>query len=135
MSYVLTDIEKEIVALREEQKLSFRLIGEQCGMTTSKATHLYHKASRMLRANRCHELRQKQNLITVSFELSIGETVILQRILQLFQSWKMSNCRGNSAEWHALQSDPDYLSAIDLQRRLSDLEHRERRKATPDAAK
>lgn len=134
MDHILTDQEKEIVALREEQRLSFRLIGERCGMTTSKATYLYHNACRMLRIDRYHQLRRKQDLKGVSFDLTIGETVVLQHILQLFQSWKISDCRGNFTAIEDLKKDPDYLAAIDLHKRLSALELDERRKVSPPSS-
>ena len=81
MKYTLTDQEQTIVTLREEQKLSFRAIGERLELSASKTSYAYHRATRKLRVNRFHTLREEQNQNMVSFSLSVGEAVTLQRIL------------------------------------------------------
>lgn len=69
MKYPLTDQEQTIVKLREEQKLSFRAIGERLELSPGKTSYAYHRAARKLRRNRFHELREEQNRIIVSFPL------------------------------------------------------------------
>lgn len=122
MKYTLTDQEQTIVTLREEQKLSFRAIGERLELSASKTSYAYHRATRKLRVNRFHALREEQNQSMVSFSLSVGEAVTLQRILSLFQSWKMKDCRGNYSELQKAWNDPEYLAAEGLGKRLSALE-------------
>lgn len=122
LPYTLTDQEQTIVTLREEQKLSFRAIGERLELTPNKTSYAYHRAARKLRINRFHELREEQNQIMVSLSLSVGEAVILQRILSLFRAWKMDDCRNNDPELQEIWNDPEYLVAEDLEKRLSALE-------------
>ena len=122
MKYTLTDQEQTIVTLREDQKLSFRAIGERLELSASKTSYAYHRATRKLRVNRFHALREEQNQNMVSFSLSVGEAVTLQRILSLFQSWKMKDCRGNYSELQKTWNDPEYLAAEGLGKRLSTLE-------------
>ena len=122
MKYTLTDREQTIVTLREEQKLSFRAIGERLELTPNKTSYAYHRAARKLRINRYHQLREEQNLIMVSLSLSVGEVVILRRVLSLFREWKRKDCRGNYSELQKIWNDPEYLVAGDLETRLSGLE-------------
>lgn len=122
LPYTLTDQEQTIVTLREEQKLSFRAIGERLELSANKTSYAYYRAARKLRLNRYHELREEQNRIMVSLSLSVGEAVILQRILSLFQEWKRKDCRSNYSELQRVWSDPEYLVAEDLEKRLSGLE-------------
>lgn len=122
MKYQLTDQEQAIVTLREEQKLSFRAIGERLELSPSKTSYVYHQATRKLRHNRFHELREEQNQILVSFSLTVGEAVTLQRILFLFWKWKMKDCWANDTEFQELKNDPEYLAAEDMKKRLAALE-------------
>ncbi|MBO5034404.1 MAG: hypothetical protein J6C43_02190 [Oscillospiraceae bacterium] len=122
MKYTLTDQEQTIVTLREEQKLSFRAIGERLELSANKTSYAYHRAARKLRINRFHELREEQNQVMVSLSLSVGEVVILRRILSLFQTWKIDDCRNNDPELQETRNDPEYLAAENLEKRLSDLE-------------
>ena len=119
MKYTLTDQEQTIVTLREEQKLSFRAIGERLELSANKTSYAYHLAARKLRINRFHELREEQNQIIVSLSLSV---VILRRILSLFQTWKIDDCRNNDPELQEIWNDPEYLAAENLEKRLSTLE-------------
>lgn len=122
LPYTLTDQEQTIVTLREEQKLSFRAIGERLELSANKTSYAYHRAARKLRINRFHELREEQNQVMVSLSLSVGEVVILRRILSLFQTWKIDDCRNNDSELQEIWNDPEYLAAENLEKRLSDLE-------------
>lgn len=122
MKYQLTDQEQAIVTLREEQRLSFRAIGELLELSPNKTSYIYHQTTRKLRHNRFHELREEQNQIIVSFPLMVGEVVILRRILFLFQKWKRGDCRGNHPEFQELKNDPEYLAAEDMEKRLAALE-------------
>ena len=122
MKYTLTDQEQTIVTLREEQKLSFRAIGERLELSANKTSYAYHRAARKLRINRFHELREEQNQVMVSLSLSVGEVVILRRILSLFQTWKIDDCRNNDPELQETRNDPEYLAAENLEKRLFDLE-------------
>lgn len=122
LPYTLTDQEQTIVTLREEQKLSFRAIGERLELSANKTSYAYHRAARKLRINRFHELREEQNQVMVSLSLSVGEVVILRRILSLFQTWKIDDCRNNDPELQEIWNDPEYLAAENLEKRLSDLE-------------
>ena len=108
MKYTLTDQEQTIVTLREEQKLSFRAIGERLELSANKTSYAYHLAARKLRINRFHELREEQNQIIVS--------------LSLFQTWKIDDCRNNDPELQEIWNDPEYLAAENLEKRLSTLE-------------
>lgn len=122
LPYTLTDQEQAIVTLREEQKLSFRAIGERLELSPSKTSYTYYQATRKLRLNRFHELHDKQNQIIVSFSLTVGEAVTLQRILSLFGTGKMKDCWANNAEFQELKNDPEYLAAEDMKKRLAALE-------------
>lgn len=67
-------------------------------------------------------LREEQNRIIVSFPLFVGEVALLRRILSLFQKWKWKDCRSNSSELQEVLKDPEYLAAIDMEKRLAALE-------------
>lgn len=122
LPYPLTDQEQTIVKLREEQKLSFRAIGERLELSSGKISYAYHRAKRKLRLNRFHELREEQNRIIVSFPLMVGEVVVLRHILSLFREWKRKDCRNDPSELQEVWNDPEYLAAEDLEKRLSALE-------------
>lgn len=112
--------EEEIVDLREREKMSFRAIGERCQLSAQQVSVIYHKAQRKRRLERAHMMWEEQNQKIASLELSIGEAVILQRILLLFQCWKLKECR--KGEGKEIFEDPDYVVAEKLLSRARKLE-------------
>lgn len=127
MSEKITQREQEIVDLREREQMTFRAIGERYQLSAGQAAGIYHKVQRKQRLERARVMRQAQNQKVVSLEISVGEIVMLQRILYLFQHWKMKDSWGREGEWEQTREDPDLVTAEELLRRICKLE-REARK-------
>lgn len=127
MSEKITQREQEIVDLREREQMTFRAIGERYQLSAGQAAGIYHKVQRKRRLERARVMRQAQNQKVVSLEISVGEIVMLQRILYLFQHWKMKDSWGRKGEWEQTREDPDFVTAEELLRRICKLE-REARK-------
>lgn len=123
----LTEQEKAVVKLREREKLSFRAIGERYGISPSKASTIYYRAQRELKIRQYRELWREQNQKEVSFPLTLGEAVVLKRILVLFQDWKLNDCQKTERGYRELCQDPEHLTAKALEQRLILLEQKTRK--------
>lgn len=120
---------EEIAELRELQGMTFKAIAERYQISPGKASYLYHDLQRRRRVQRHRELYEAQNQITVSFSLTLGEAVILQRLLLFYQKRVFAE----SARRGDLADDPDYNTSEALLRRLFRLEHETREKARQEA--
>lgn len=117
---------KEIADLREQQGMTFKAIGEMYQISPGRASYLYQKFLRQRRIARFHELYEQQNQMTVSIKMTLGELVVLQRILSFYQTWVL---RGNSRrfrEENPLFQEPDYVTAEYLNSRFAKLEKEKR---------
>lgn len=124
----ITEREDEIMRLREIEGLSYRVIGEQFGISKSRASQIYHSILRKRREQQWKEFYEAQNRKTVSFELTLGEIVILQRILvcyMLEERGKIWHTRTNSDQ-EELENSIDYMTAESLSRRLHVTENQNR---------
>ncbi|MCI9403200.1 MAG: hypothetical protein HFF04_05970 [Oscillospiraceae bacterium] len=120
---------EEIAELRELHGMTFKAIAERYQISPGKVSYLYHDLQRLRRLARYRELREAQNQITVSFSLTLGEAVILQRLLLFYQKRVFAE----SARRGDLADDPDYNTSEALLRRLFRLEHETREKARQEA--
>ena len=121
---------EEIAALREQQGMTFKAIGEQYQMTPGRASYLYQTFLRRRRIARIHELYEQQNQTTVSVKMTLGEVVVLQRILSHYQTWVLRETSRRFREGNPLFQEPDYVTAEYLSERLAGLE-KEKRKGAP----
>lgn len=119
---------EEIAALREEQGMTFKAIGELYQISPGKASYLYQDFLRRRRLARVHELYEEQNQIEVSIKMTLGEVVVLQRILTFYQTWALRENSRRAREENPLFKEPDYVTAGYLNSRLARLE-KEKRKA------
>lgn len=127
MNEKITQREQEIVDLREREQMTFRAIGERYQISAGQAANIYHRAQRSRRLERARMMREEQNQKIVSLEISVGEIVMLRRILYLFQHWKMKDSWSRKSEWEQVREDPDFVTAGELINRICKLE-REARK-------
>lgn len=119
---------EEIAALREEQGMTFKAIGELYQISPGKASYLYQDFLRRRRLARVHELYEEQNQIEVSIKMTLGEVVVLQRVLTFYQTWALRKNSRRAREENPLFKEPDYVTAKYLNSRLAKLE-KEKRKA------
>lgn len=119
---------EEIAALREEQGMTFKAIGELYQISPGKASYLYQDFLRRRRLARVHELYEEQNQIEVSIKMTLGEVVVLQRVLTFYQTWALRENSRCAREENPVFKEPDYVTAGYLNNRLAKLE-KEKRKA------
>lgn len=118
----LKEKEEEITDLREQQGLTFKAIGERYHISPDKASRIYHRVQYNRREQRRQELRREENQQVVAFELTLGEAVILQRILYAFGTWKLRDGNYRIGKKHGAVQDADYIVSRELGRRLIALE-------------
>lgn len=119
---------EEIAILREQQGLTFRAIGETLRLPPGKVSYLYHELQRQRRILRYRELREQQNQIAVSLSLTLGEGLVLQKVLSFYQNRMFrenSRYLGCGAQF---PDDPDFAVAEELLRRISELDYETRQK-------
>lgn len=121
-------IAEEIAALREEQGMTFKAIGELYQISPGKAFYLYQDFLRRRRLARVYELYEEQNQIEVSIRMTLGEVVVLQRVLTFYQTWALRENSRRAREENPVFKEPDYVTAEYLNNRLAKLE-KEKRKA------
>lgn len=113
----LTKRELEIAQLREKEKQTFKIIGKRFGISASRASRIYHLIQRKRRTAKRQGLLLPENQVILSFSLSRGEAIVLDKILSATLEGRLDYQL--QIESHEL--DPDYLCAVELQRRLSAL--------------
>lgn len=124
----ITAREEEIQRLREVEGLTYREIAERYGINPSRVSQIYHSILRKRREQQQKEFYESQNRKTVSFELTLGEIVVLQRILvcyMLGESGKIWHTRTNSDQ-EELENSIDYMTAESLSHRLHVTENQNR---------
>ncbi len=122
----------EIAGLREQQGMTFKAIGEMYHISPGKASYLYQDHLRRRRIARYREIHEEQNQINVSVPMTLGEIAVLCRILSLYQIWVLRENSRRAKEENPLFKEPDYVTAEYLNRRLSELERKKRRKTRED---
>lgn len=119
---------EEIAELREQQKMTFKAIGEKYQIPAEKASRLYQDFLRYRRIARYWELHEKQNQMTVMVKMTLGELVVLQRILNLYQAWVFRESSHRTRKENPLFQEPDSIMAEHLIRRFSKMEREKRQK-------
>lgn len=117
----LTERELEIFRLRDSEGLSYGAISERLGITKRRASQLYHDVLRHQRKVRREEFYKKENAKIITFVLTLGEVVVLQRILDDYAFNKQNKLRHTicNPDLDALRTECiDYISAEKLSRRL-----------------
>ena len=120
---------EEIAGLREQGGMTFKAIGELYQISPGKVSYLYQDHLRRRRVMRSRELHEAQNQITVSFALTLGEAVILQRILSFYRRRIFCKNSRQLGKEDSIFQDPDYLTAESLSLRLFRLESKTRRES------
>lgn len=120
---------EEIAALREEQGMTFKAIGEPYQISPGKVSYLYQKFLYRRRLARVRELYEEQNQMEVSLKMTLGEAVALQRILTFYQTWVLRESSHRTREENPLFREPDYVTAKYLHDRLVKLEKEKRQAA------
>lgn len=114
--------EEELTDLREQQGLTFKALGERYHISPAKASQIYHKVQFNRQVQRRREMRRQENQQVVAFELTLGEAVVLQRILYAFGTWKLRDGNYRIGKKYGALQDVDYITSGELRRRLMDLE-------------
>ena len=122
----LTDLEQEIFTLREQKCLTYKAIGEQFHISPSRASQIFHAAQRKLQAAKRRELYLEENKMVVPVELSLGEIVVLRRILLVFSTWYFHKEPHSLSRWNECLKDVDYTTGEELGKRLFAIEQKVR---------
>lgn len=113
----LSGREQEIIRLREEEHWTFRAIGTQFKISYARASQIYHRAQRKQRDAKRALLLQSENRLRLSFFLTRGEGILLDKILSAVLDGQLNRC----LQIESPELDPDYLCAAELHKRLSQL--------------
>ena len=119
---------EEITKLREQQGLTFKAIGEKYQISPGKASYLYQDFLRRRRLARVREMYEQENRLTVSVKITLGEIVVLRRILAFYQTWVRRESLRRRGE-NPLFQEPDCVTAEYLSSRFGELEKEKRRRA------
>ena len=119
---------EEITKLREQQGLTFKAIGEKYQISPGKASYLYQDFLRRRRLARVREMYEQENRLTVSVKITLGEIVVLRRILAFYQTWVHRESLRRRGE-NPLFQEPDCVTAEYLSSRFGKLEKEKRRRA------
>lgn len=111
-----------IADLRDQQGLTYKAISEKLQISPGKVSYLYQELQRRRRIKRYRELRESQNQISVLLPLTLGEGLVLQKVLSLFSRESSRYVRSRTQ----LCSDPDFVIAEKLYQRLSALDQKAR---------
>lgn len=124
----ITERELEIARLREGEGLSYRAIGERYGITPGRASQLYHSLVRKRQERQWKEFNEAQNQKNVSIDFTLGEIVVLQRILHCYMLEERGKIRHtlNNPDMELLESGVDYITAERLSSRLCAAENQNR---------
>ncbi len=120
---------EEIAQLREQQGMTFKAIGEMYQISPGKVSYLYQGFLRRRRLAHYRELHEKQNQMTVSVKMTLGELVVLRRILSFYQSRVCREDSRLSRMENPVFKEPDYVTAEYLERQFARLEQEKRCKA------
>ena len=120
---------EEIADLRERQEMTFKEIGELYQITPGRASYLYQDCLRRRRLARYHEMHERQNQMAVTVKLTLGELIVLRRILSYYQGWKFRETSRRTRVENPLFEEPDCVTAKYLVERFLLLEKEKRRKA------
>ncbi len=123
--------DQEIVALRDEEELTFKAIGERYHISASRASQIYRSEQRRMRSEKRKEFYEAEKRKTVSLDLTLGEVEILIRILGNFKRRKMRAGGKLEEKKRTYLEDVEYLTAEDLSVRLYRLERDARTEFLP----
>ena len=110
----LAERECEIVRLREVENWTFRTIAPVFGISSNRASQIYHRAQRKRREAKRRLLSRPENKVELSFLLTRGEAIVLEKILSAVLAGELNFY----LQIDPNKSDPDYLYAEELYRRL-----------------
>ncbi|MCI8475329.1 MAG: hypothetical protein HFF07_08355 [Oscillospiraceae bacterium] len=82
-------LSEEIADLRERQSLTFKAIAQQYQITPARASHLYRVCLYRRRLAHYREMHERENQMTLSVKLTMGELAVLQRILSYYELWQL----------------------------------------------
>ena len=102
MQFDMTVREKEILKLHEEEKLSFRAIGEKYGISSGRASQIFRDADRK---------RREAYRLEIPLSLTRGELIMLEEILQEYTRLCTAGVRHTLAELTRVKEDPRYREA------------------------
>ncbi len=129
MSEQRIKLAEEIAKLREQQGMTFKAIGEMYQISPGKVSYLYQDFLRRRRLARVREMYQQENRqLTVSVKMTLGEIVVLRRILAFYQTWVRRESLRRRGE-NPLFQEPDCVTAEYLSSRFGELEKEKRRRA------
>lgn len=129
MSEQRIKLAEEIAKLREQQGMTFKAIGEMYQISPGKVSYLYQDFLRRRRLARVREMYQQENRqLTVSVKMTLGEIVVLRRILAFYQTWVHRESLRRRGE-NPLFQEPDCVTAEYLSSRFGKLEKEKRRRA------
>ena len=111
MQFDMTVREKEILKLHEEEKLSFRAIGEKYGISSGRASQIFRDADRKRREAYRLEQQKEANKEEIPLSLTRGELIMLEEILQEYTRLCTAGVRHTLAELTRVKEDPSYREA------------------------
>lgn len=120
---------EEITDLRDHQGLTYRAIGEKLHITPGKVSYLYYELQAQRRVARYWELRKEQNQIPVFLPLTLGECLVLQKVLSFYEERMLRENSRHPRSATGLNDDPDFVKAKKLLHRISELDRATRREA------
>lgn len=120
---------EEITRLREEQKMTFKAIGEVYHISPSRVSYLYQAFLRRRRIARYRELHEQENQMTVCVKMTLGELVVLQRVLSLYHTWALQENSRSAHGGNPLFKEPDCVTAGYLEGRFRKIEGEKREEA------
>lgn len=82
-------LSEEIADLRERQSLTFKAIAQQYQITPARASRLYQVCLYRRRLAHYREMHERENQMTLSVKLTLGELAVLQRILSYYELWQL----------------------------------------------
>lgn len=119
----------EIADLRERRGMTFKAIGELYQISPGRASCLYQDHLRRQRLAHYYEMHEKQNQMPVCVKLTLGELLVLRRILSYYQDWKFREDSRRARTENPLFEEPDCITAKYLGEQFIRLEKEKRLEA------
>lgn len=101
----------EIADLRERREMTFKAIGELYLISPGKVFWLYQDHLRRRRLAHYYEMYEKQNQMPVCVKLTLGELLVLRRILSYYQDWRLRENSRRTRTENPLFGEPDCITA------------------------
>ena len=119
---------EEIADLRERQGLTFKAIAELYQISSGRASYLYQDCLRRRRLARYNEMHKRQNQMIVTVKMTLGEIVVLRRILSYYENWQFRENNRYTKGKNPLFQEPDCVIEKYLEERFLLFEKEKRRK-------